>query len=88
MTVTVNIYDETGRTVVYDEFPDLSRFYLGTIDVGGRYSSFGGARPKGKGFIKSIRKYAQEWAQEQDLEEFFRELHEMLIEESIKAENI
>ncbi len=88
MTVTVHITDENGCVVLHKEHADESKFYLGMIDVDGRYSSIGGAKPGKKQIIEATRESAHEWAKAQDLNRFFQELREMLIKESIKAGNI
>ena len=88
MTLLLDITDENGRTILHEKYADYSQFYVGTIGTDGKYSSLGGAKPKGKEFIKSIRQSAREWVREQDLNGFFQELREVLIQESIKAGNV
>jgi hypothetical protein len=88
MTTKLDIYDETGCKVDHREFVDDSQFYLGSIGADGQYSSFGELKPSGKKFIQAIQKWAQERANEQDLNGFFQELRKVLIAESIKTGNV
>lgn len=87
MVVKITIQDKTDHIVFQDQFADDSKFYLGLIDKAGQYKSFG-RLPKKKIFLNFIHKSAQEWAKEQDLNGFFQELRNLLIDISIKESNI
>lgn len=83
MTLILDITDNNGKQIVHQQYNNDSEFYLGAIDKDGQYKSLG-KLPSRKILINSIRKSAQQWAQEEDLQGFFQELRLMLIKEYIK----
>jgi hypothetical protein len=88
MTMRMTIENKTGCVIFQREFNDESEYLMLYSDPSGRFLSKGYAKPKGRGFIKAIRKSAQEWAKRQDLPGFLQDLRLLLIQECIKTGNI